>query len=114
MGRLEERVRRLEKRRGLRKEKPQHGWGVPTEEIERQFLHLILKRMPELAEERGEPYQELRELRDEYARLDVEEQTVRRGEFEEKVARLAPKAYAALFEELGKAVARIYQQYCIA
>ena len=108
MGNLEDRIRKLEERRGLRKEKrQQHGWGVPSEEIDREFLLFILEGTVETAKKRGEPYQELCNLRDQYACLDVEEQGVRHAEFENRVAQIAPKAYAALFEELDKNLASI-------
>lgn len=49
-----------------------------------------------MAEELEEPAQELYKLRDEYAWLCVEEQIVRHDEFQNRVAQIAPKAYAAL------------------
>ena len=105
--RLKNRIKRLEERRGLREEKHQHEWGVPSEEIHRQFLLLVLERIVEIAEKQGEPAQELRKLRDEYTSLGVEEQIVRHDEFEQKVIQLAPKALKALFEEFDKELARM-------
>ena len=104
MGSLKRRLKRLECGSSP---SVSHGWGVSSEEIHRQFLLLVLKRTAGMAEELGEPAQELYKLRDEYACLGVEEQIVRHDEFQNRVAQMAPKPYKALFEELDKELARI-------
>ncbi len=98
----------LEERRGLRKDKHQHEWGVPIEKINREYvLYIVLDGTAEMAKNRGEPYQELCDLRDQYTKLDIEEQSVRHAEFENRVAQIAPKAYKVLYEELDKDLASI-------